>query len=103
MLKAFGAHAHQAFALSFALIGAGFACCLVWLMRACGVGPRCALLLTALLVISPAHLLYESFLFYSYPVMAAARRAVVRQELAAVRHAGYELLARPGSRAHDRA
>jgi hypothetical protein len=61
MLKSFGAHAHQAFATSFALVGLGFACCLLWLMRACGVGARCAWLLTALLVVSPAHLLYESF------------------------------------------
>jgi hypothetical protein len=85
VLKAFGAHAHQAFAASFALVGAGFACCLLWLMRACGVGPRCALLLTALLVISPAHLLYESFLFYSYPVMAALSASAAALAIAAVR------------------
>jgi 4-amino-4-deoxy-L-arabinose transferase-like glycosyltransferase len=83
MLKTFGGYAHAAFALGFGALGLGFACALLWLMRACGVGPRCAWLLTGLLVISPALLLYESYLFYSYPVMAMLSAAAVALLLAA--------------------
>jgi hypothetical protein len=69
VLKLFGGAATLAFAISYAALGLGFAWALLWLMRAQGARLELALAFTALVIVSPAFLLFESYLFYTYPVV----------------------------------
>jgi hypothetical protein len=64
-------------------LGLGFAWALLWLMRAQGVRWELALPFTALVIVSPAFLLFESYLFYSYPVVFWVTLAAASLHLAA--------------------
>jgi hypothetical protein len=68
-LKAFGAACGAAFAASFLVLGALHAVVLVQLGRCLGLPSVAAVALAALFCASPSALLYENFLFYSYPVL----------------------------------
>jgi len=68
MLKLFGSHVGWAFQVVYWGFGLGLAIVLFMLLRRLGIIPGLALLITALFCISPITLLYENWLFYTYPL-----------------------------------
>jgi hypothetical protein len=70
ILKAFPAHATLAFAVSYHLLGLVLMISLYLLMLRLGVRNDVNLGLTILFTISPSTILYENYLFYTYPVAA---------------------------------
>ncbi len=68
VLKAFGTHSIVAFAVSYLILGGTLTATLVLLMRRLGVDSLLATVLTVLFVASPASILYENWLFTTYPI-----------------------------------
>jgi hypothetical protein len=70
VLKAAPGLEAAAFSAIYIMLGLGLALALFALMRRMGVAPALALSLTLGFSLSPAALLYESYLFYTYPLAA---------------------------------
>jgi hypothetical protein len=70
VLKAAPGFEGVAFTAIYTLLGLGLALALFALMRRMGVAPGLALALTLAFSLSPAAVLYESYLFYTYPLAA---------------------------------
>lgn len=78
-----GGWASAAFASAYAVFGVLLSLCLYRLLARLGVGPLASLLATTLFLAMPASILYENYLFYTYPtalllmasVLAFARMA----------------------------
>ncbi|UCG61786.1 MAG: hypothetical protein JSV52_00405 [Candidatus Zixiibacteriota bacterium] len=68
VLKLFAGNEVMAFHLAYLLMGLILNLSLYILMIRLGLGNRLSLVLVGLFLISPACILYENFLFYSYPV-----------------------------------
>src|SRR5215831_17414013 len=68
MLKMFGSHVGWAFQVVYWGFGIGLAVVLFMLLRRLGIIPALALLISGLFCISPITLLYENWLFYTYPL-----------------------------------
>jgi len=68
MLQSFGSHADWAFQVVYYGFGLGLAVLLYLLLLRLGIFPALAFLTTALFCVSPITLLYENWLFYTYPL-----------------------------------
>ena len=77
VLKLFPVHYPIIFGITYLLLGFVMTICLYRIMRALGVGQPLAATLTALFMVSSSVLLYESWLFYTYPVVAFLSVSVV--------------------------
>lgn len=62
-----GGWTDAAFASAYSLIGLLIGLCLYRLLARLGVGPLTSLLTTTLFLVMPASILYENYLFYTYP------------------------------------
>src|SRR5215469_4866833 len=68
MLQAFGSHAGWAFQVAYFGFGLGLAIALLALLLRLGIFPALAFLTTAWFCLSPITVLYENWLFYTYPL-----------------------------------
>ena len=69
-LKFFANHLELVFTVAYLLLGLLFTGSLYLLMHKLGVPDKLNILLAALYIISPAVVLYENILFYTYPIVA---------------------------------
>jgi hypothetical protein len=76
-LKLFGDHAAEALAVVYLVLGIVLSLSLHALLRALAVGRTLAVVLTLAFVASPPTVLYENWLFYTYPVAALLCAAAV--------------------------
>lgn len=83
VVKLFGSSSHLGFVSSYLALGVCFTLILQWLLRALGFGLLAASWLTLFVVGSPASLLFESYLLYTYPVIVAMSAAAASLLLAA--------------------
>ena len=90
VLKLFGASAPGAFYISFLVMGLIINAGMFVILDNLGVSRRISLTLVLLFMISPASILYENFLFYTYPVTTMlVLSALFLQKYTIIRRTGW--------------